>query len=130
MERIPASMTAEYLVRLDQRLSTIERALVPAVVDVPHLSGSAVVGGTLNCTMGNWEKMDAEPHSYAFGWQSDGAAVGEGEVTYIVAESDVGHSITCVVTATNAFGSTAAPPSNAVQAAAAAATSARAHRGS
>lgn len=85
--------------------------LPPQNNDVPYVGGAAEVGGTLTCTMGNWT---GEPDSYTYAWQSDGApntAIGD---TYIVAPGDAGHSITCVVTATNAHGSTAAPPSNAV----------------
>jgi hypothetical protein len=84
----------------------------PAVVDVPAVSpGTAGVGDTLTCTMGNW---DGEPASYSYQWKSDGAAdLGTGD-TYVVAASDSGHSITCIVTATNDLGSTEAPPSNAV----------------
>jgi hypothetical protein len=90
----------------------------PGVVDVPYVGGSGTVGGTLTCTNGNWT---GEPTSYAYRWQSDGAAiVGASASSYVVAEGDVGHSLACVVTATNASGSTQAPPSNAVIAAAAA----------
>jgi hypothetical protein len=61
--------------------------------------------------MGNW---NGEPTSYAYQWKRDGSAdIGTGD-TYAVVAEDGGHSITCVVTATNAQGSTAAPPSNAV----------------
>jgi hypothetical protein len=83
----------------------------PQNKDVPYGGGTAEVGGTLTCTMGNWT---GEPTGYAYAWQTDGApnsAIGD---TYAVVPGDAGHSITCIVTATNAQGSTAAPPSNAV----------------
>jgi hypothetical protein len=84
----------------------------PVNVDVPHLQpGSAVVGDTLTITMGNW---DMQPSQYAGEWFRDGTeAIGSG-ASYVVSEADAGHSITCVVTASNAIGSTVAPPSNAV----------------
>jgi hypothetical protein len=85
--------------------------LPPQNQDVPYVGGTAEVEGTLTCTMGNWT---GEPDSYAYAWQSDGApnsAIGD---TYTVAAGDAGHSISCIVTATNAHGSTEAPPSNAV----------------
>jgi hypothetical protein len=86
----------------------------PMNIDVPFVEGAGTVGGTLTCTMGNWTGMDAEPHSYAYQWMSDGESeLGTGE-SYTAVASDSGTSITCVVTATNANGSTAAPPSNAV----------------
>jgi len=87
----------------------------PVNVDVPAVSGpdgiTATVGQTLTCTMGTWNGV---PSSYAYAWQSDGApnsAVGD---TYAVVAGDVGHGISCIVTATNNLGSTEAPPSNAV----------------
>ena len=85
----------------------------PVNVDIPYLGGDGVPGGTLNCTMGNWE---GEPDSYQYNWLSDGQPVksGTGSETYQVLPEDVGHGITCVVTATNSLGSTEAPESNEV----------------
>jgi len=85
----------------------------PANVDVPYVGGAGYPGGVLNCTMGNW---DGTPESYAYQWKSDGENVkaGTGGDAYQVLPEDVGHSISCVVTATNAAGSTEAPASNAV----------------
>jgi hypothetical protein len=87
-------------------------AAVPANTSVPYAWQE---GDTLNSTMGNWT---AEPTSYAYQWQRDGTPVGAGGATYPVGAADVGKSMTCVVTATNPNGSTRAPPSNAVIAAA------------
>jgi hypothetical protein len=64
-------------------------------------------GSTLNCTMGEWT---GEPTSYAYAWQIDGVSAGTNSSSYD-ATSDVGKTATCTVTATNAAGSTAAPPS-------------------
>lgn len=84
----------------------------PLNVDVPLVTGSGQVGQMLNCTMGNW---DGEPTAYEYAWKADSVtALGDNTANYVVAESDVGTSITCIVTATNAMGSTMAPPSNAV----------------
>jgi hypothetical protein len=77
----------------------------PVNVDVPVVTQEDVL---LNCTMGNWS---GEPTSYAYQWQIDGADAGTGESTYVTTADDVGKTATCVVTATNAAGSTAAPPS-------------------
>jgi hypothetical protein len=83
----------------------------PSVVDVPYVSPeTAVVGAALSCTMGNWSGMDGEPASYAYQWLSDGVEVGTG-TSYTTAAPG---TVSCVVTATNGAGSTAAPPSNAV----------------
>lgn len=84
----------------------------PSNVDVPNLSGNGAVGETLTCTMGNWQ---GEPTGYSYAWKSDGADIGGASgSTYVAAAGDAGKSITCVVTATNAAGSTTAPPSNAI----------------
>ena len=82
---------------------------VPVCIDVPFVSGTPAVDSTLTCTMGNWGNMDIEPVSYAYAWSSGGT-----ESSYLVTAADAGATITCVVSATNAGGTTAAPPSNAV----------------
>jgi hypothetical protein len=86
----------------------------PSNVDVPAIGGGGPPGSTLTCTMGNWE---GEPTSYAYSWRAGNANLGSGE-TYVVAEEDVGREICCLVTASNAYGSTMAPPSNRVTVAA------------
>jgi hypothetical protein len=95
----------------------------PRNVDVPYVGGDATVGGTLNCTMGNWQGMDTG--TYAYAWASDGTPNAAAGSAYTVVIGDAGHSITCIVTATNEAGSTAAPPSNAVAIAAAQTESSR-----
>jgi hypothetical protein len=75
----------------------------PVVVDVPYLSQTEYA---LNCTMGNWDAMSAEPHSYAYEWRRDGTAVaGSTGDQHALLPEDVGKSFTCAVTATNANGS-------------------------
>ena len=87
----------------------------PVNVDVPFVDGIGAPGETLTCTMGNWEGMAAEPHSYSYVWQTDDAPNSAVGPTYVVVPGDAGKSISCIVTATNALGSTTAPPSNAVE---------------
>jgi hypothetical protein len=87
----------------------------PVNVDVPViLPDAAAVGDTLTCTMGNWDGMQGEPADYAYQWLADGIDTSATGPTYAIPPGDAGHSITCVVTATNMAGSTAAPPSNPV----------------
>lgn len=83
---------------------------VPAIMVDGAIAATAPVGATLTCTVGNW---DGTPSDYAQAWLRDGAEVGAA-ASYVVQSGDEGHGITCVVTATNAAGSTAAPPSTAV----------------
>ena len=81
----------------------------PVNVDVPYAAQS---GATATCTMGNWQ---GEPTSYGYLWMRDGAPEpGASNPTLPLTADHVGHTLTCVVTATNAAGSTAAPPSNGV----------------
>jgi hypothetical protein len=82
--------------------------LAPVNVDVPQVTQS---GDMLNCTMGNWT---GEPTSYAYQWQLDGNQVGTSDPDYSVQGGDAGKTAVCVVTATNAAGSTTAPPSQGV----------------
>ena len=84
---------------------------VPAVLTNGALTGTGHVGDTLTCTNGNWLGV---PTGYAYQWKSAGANVGTNSNTYTPVAGDVGKSITVVVTATNAAGSTAAPASHGV----------------
>jgi hypothetical protein len=77
----------------------------PVNTAVPAVTQAADV---LSCTMGTWT---GTPSSYAYQWQIDGTNVGTDASTYTRLPADVGLTATCVVTATNAIGSTAAPPS-------------------
>jgi hypothetical protein len=85
----------------------------PVNVDVPAVTpiGTAAVGDTLNCTMGNW---DNEPTDYRYYWLRDGATGVGTDTSYTTVEADLDHAITCIVTASNAIGATEGPPSNEV----------------
>ena len=80
----------------------------PVNVDVPYVQQN---GATATCTMGNWQ---GEPVSYAYQWQMDDQSIPSAGASLPLTQADLGHSVACIVTATNAHGSTAAPPSNAV----------------
>ncbi len=84
----------------------------PADTAPPSVGGVAEEGRTLTASTGTWTE---DPFAYAYQWQdcnaSGGACADVGGATsssYTVAAADVGHTIRVVVTATNAFGSTAA----------------------
>jgi hypothetical protein len=77
----------------------------PVNTAVPAVTQTADV---LSCTMGTWT---GSPTSYAYQWKVDGTDVGTDAPSYTALPADVGSTATCVVTATNANGSTAAPPS-------------------
>jgi len=83
----------------------------PVNTVLPNVTGSAVVGNVLSTTNGTWTNS---PTSYAYQWKRGATNIGTNANTYTLVNADAGQSITCVVTATNAGGSTPAT-SNAVQ---------------
>ena len=80
----------------------------PVNIDVPHVTQT---GATLDCTMGNW---DHEPASYAYAWYTDDIPNGVATPSFALVSGDEGKGFSCLVTATNAIGSTDAPMSNVV----------------
>jgi hypothetical protein len=109
------NMSADAIIgALDVALGT---AYHPVNVDVPYASANAspaIVGTIVTVTTGNWA---GAPTSYTYQWKRDGVTnIGTTNSTtapYTLISGDIGgHAITCVVTATNATGSKAAPPSN------------------
>jgi hypothetical protein len=103
-----ACFTGEEATALANKGVLVPPAVPPANVDVPNVSQN---GSVLNCTDGNWT---GEPTSYAFQWKRGATNVGTNAASYTVVAADVGATLTCVVTATNAHGSTVAPASNGV----------------
>ena len=85
----------------------------PAPVNtvLPNVTGVAIVGDILTTDDGSWT---GSPTSYAYQWKRGATNIGTNANTYTLVNADAGQSITCVVTATNATGSTPAT-SNAVQ---------------
>jgi hypothetical protein len=88
----------------------------PGVIDIPYASAApyppASTSTVCSCTNGNWTGV---PTSYAYQWKRDGATNLGTAASYTLIAADIGgHQIACVVTATNATGSTTAPPSNAI----------------
>lgn len=75
----------------------------PAVSASPAVSGTATLGSTLTCSTGTWSNS---PTSYSYEWLRDGSAIGGAtSSTYVTASADVGHQISCQVTAVNGEGS-------------------------
>ncbi len=70
------------------------------------MTGTASVGATLSTTDGTWANT---PSSYTYQWQRAGVNIGSATAsTYLLIGADTGSTIRCVVTATNAAGSTPA----------------------
>ena len=81
----------------------------PGVIDKPQVTGLAAHGSVLSCTQGNWT---GTPTSKAYQWKRGLTSVGTNAATYTTVSGDIGFGVGCIVTATNATGSTAAPLSN------------------
>jgi len=78
----------------------------PSNTAPPVISGTLLVGQTLGSTTGAWTNS---PTSYAYQWRRNGAdIVGATSSIYTLTGADVGATITCLVTASNAFGSASA----------------------
>jgi hypothetical protein len=105
---------------VNQMVSGIDDAIgvlhKPAIIDIPYASANAkppIVGTLCSVTNGNWT---GAPTGYTYQWTRSGSNIAAAtSATYTLVAADVGGKfIACVVTAANAQGSTAAPPSNAV----------------
>jgi hypothetical protein len=78
----------------------------PTNTVAPLVTGEGTVGNALTTDNGTWT---GSPTSYAYQWQADGLNIsGATANTYTPVSGDLNKTIRCVVTATNAGGSTAA----------------------
>jgi hypothetical protein len=75
----------------------------PANTEAPSISpsGTAHVGETLTCLSGVWEGAPAPKYTYR--WLRDGGETGVSGYVYKVVAADRGHTLSCVVTATNKY---------------------------
>ncbi len=72
----------------------------PASLTAPEVLGSAVVGASLRCTEGTWSGSPAPVFTYR--WLRDGLPIAtESAETYVIAEADQGHGLSCEVFASN-----------------------------
>jgi hypothetical protein len=85
----------------------VRSATPPFNTVLPSISGTASAGQVLTCSTGTW--TGAAPITYAYQWYRNSSLIsGETASTYTVLSSDVGASLTCTVTATNALGAVSA----------------------
>ncbi len=78
----------------------------PVIAVAPAITGVHTVGSLLSCSTGTWNNV---PTSFAYAWKRNGTPIGGAtNPTYTAVTADIGQSIKCTVTATNAIGSTPA----------------------
>lgn len=80
---------------------------VPVNTVAPAISGTVLPGETLSCSSGTW--TGSNDFTYSYSWKLNGDDVGTDSSEYTIpVDADNGDEIYCVVTATNAAGSTPA----------------------
>jgi len=94
----------------------INAAMVPSAptnTALPVVSGTSTVGTPLSCTSGSWTGEPELPLStgwpltstFGYQWLLEGVAIaGATSDAYVLQAADLGHSLICEVTATNAAG--------------------------
>lgn len=79
---------------------------VPSSLAVPTITGSAIVGQTLQASPGTW---NGGPTSFAYQWYRGATAIaGATGTTYVVQTADIGSALSVFVTANNAAGTASA----------------------
>jgi len=100
----------------DDRFEAIIRPIINGITDTfttapvntiaPATTGAIVVGSVLSVTTGTWA---GTPSGYAYQWKRAGSSIGGATTNgYTLVTADIGAMISCAVTATNSYGSTAA----------------------
>lgn len=87
-------------------------ALLPVNSALPAITGTVQEGQILSVSNGSWSN---NPTSYSYQWRRGGVAIaGSINASRTLTSADVGAAMSCVVTATNAAGSTPAATANTV----------------
>ena len=87
---------------IDAAMQSVPAAL-PLNTGAPAVSGKPTVGDSLSCSTGSW--TGKPPPTFTYQWLHDGTPIeGATESAYTVQESDLTHTISCLLTATNVVG--------------------------
>jgi hypothetical protein len=81
--------------------------VAPVNTVAPAVTGTHLLGDTLTSTSGTW--TGSPTPTYGYQWQRAGVNIAAATAsTYVLVAADIGYSIRCVVTATNAAGTVSA----------------------
>ena len=81
----------------------VENSRVPVNIDPPVLSGDFLVDTVATCSDGIWTN---DPTEFSYQWYRDSREIPRAfGSTYLLINLDKGKTISCLVTATNDFGS-------------------------
>jgi virginiamycin B lyase len=84
--------------------SAVVEPRAPENISRPVISGTALPGQALTCSRGSWSGLPL-PTDFAYQWLRDGSFIaGAMGVRYVIDAPDLGHEVTCRVTATNSGG--------------------------
>jgi virginiamycin B lyase len=101
--------------------AAVVEPVAPSNSSRPAISGVALPGQVLTCARGSWLGLPL-PTDFAYQWVRDGSLItGAMGAGYVIVAPDLGHEVSCQVTATNSGGKTTesslpvqvpAPPAN------------------
>jgi hypothetical protein len=86
-------------------VSATPTSAAPANTVLPVITGTPHTLTALTVSNGTWTNS---PTSFTYQWQSGGVNVGTNANSYTIQNSDIGNTITCIVSAVNASGTTTA----------------------
>jgi hypothetical protein len=96
----------------DETFKTLPVPVPPANTIAPSITGTSKAGSTLECSPGTWSNS---PQSYGYQWELDGTPIqGATRSTYVVASTEEGTTLTCIVTATGPGGKGTPATSNGI----------------
>lgn len=86
----------------------------PVNTGLPQVSGTRAVGKTLACSSGSWSGNPVP--TFVYQWSRDGVSVTEptSSSSYRLRSADLGHTLTCAVTASSSAGSASATSAGAL----------------